>query len=83
MSGEIVEFSMDSHDVVELDRLAAIYSVGDRNAFLREAIRFIASRERAERLQRIQTRIHDTIHPPSTADGDDSDPTGVSESRTP
>ena len=52
MSGEIVEFSMDSHDVAELDRLAAIYADGDRDAFLRDAIRFMASRERAERLQR-------------------------------
>ena len=83
MSGEIVEFSMDSHEVAELDRLADIYADGDRDALLREAIHFMASRERAERLQRIQARVHDTIHPASTADGEGSDPTRVSEDRTP
>lgn len=38
-------------DVVELDRLAAIYTGGDRDAFLREAIRVMAARDRAERRQ--------------------------------
>lgn len=65
---------MDSHDVAELDRLAAIYADGDRDAFLRDAIRFMASRERAERLQRIQARAHDTIHPPSTVNSDEPVP---------
>lgn len=84
MRGEIVEFSMDSHEVAELDRLADIYADGDRDALLREAIRFMASRERAERLQRIQARVHDTIHPPSTVDCDDADPTELpEEGRTP
>lgn len=84
MRGEIVEFSMDSHEVAELDRLADIYADGDRDALLREAIRFMASRERAERLQRIQARVHDTIHPPSTVDCGDGDSTELSEEgRTP
>jgi hypothetical protein len=84
MSGEIVEFSMDSLEVAELDRLAAIYAGGDRDALLREAMRFMASRERAERLQRIQARVHDTIHAPSTVDCDDADPTELSDKgRTP
>ena len=74
MRGEIVEFSMDSHEVAELDRLADIYADGDRDALLREAIRFMASRERAERLQRIQARVHDTIHPPSTVSSDEPSP---------
>ncbi len=74
MSGEIVEFSMDSHEVAELDRLADIYADGDRDALLREAIHFMASRERAERLQRIQARVHDTIHPPSTVSSAEPSP---------
>lgn len=37
-------------DVVELDRLAAIYAGGDRDAFLREAIR-VMSEQHAERHQ--------------------------------
>ena len=83
MSSENVEFSLAPHEVAELDRLAAIYADGDRDELLREAMRFMASRERAERLQRLQARVHDTIHPASTADGEGSDPTRVSEDRTP
>lgn len=58
MASEIVEFVVDSMDVIELDRLAALYTSGDRDALLREAIRVMAARERAERLQRLQARIH-------------------------
>ena len=35
-------------DVVELDRLAAIYAGGDRDAFLSQAIRVMAAREHAD-----------------------------------
>ncbi|MBF9335094.1 hypothetical protein G3N30_02255 [Microbacterium lacticum] len=58
MASEIVEFVVDSADVIELDRLAALYTGGDRDALVREAIRVMAARDRAERLQRLQARIH-------------------------
>lgn len=66
MTSEIVEFALDPDDVTELDRLARIYSEGDRDALLREAIRIMAVRERAERLQRLQARIHASVGGPST-----------------
>lgn len=50
MTTEIVEFSLEPDDVVALDRLAEIYTDGNRDALLREAIRIMASQERAERL---------------------------------
>lgn len=66
MTSEIVEFALDPDDVTELDRLARIYSEGDRDALLREAIRIMAVRERAERLQRLQAWIHASVGGPST-----------------
>lgn len=61
MANEIVEFVLESDDVIELDRLAVIYADGDRDALLREAIGIMAAQERAERLQRLQARIHASI----------------------
>ena len=42
---EIVEFDIEPEDRAELDRLVEIYGGGDPSAFLREAMRFMASRE--------------------------------------
>lgn len=67
MTGETVEFVLETDDVIELDRLARIYTEGDRDALLREAIRIMAARERAERLQRLQARIHASVGGPSAA----------------
>lgn len=66
MTSETVEFCLETDDVIEFDRLAGIYTDGDREALLREAIRIMAARERAERLQRIQARIHASVGGPST-----------------
>lgn len=64
MTEETVEFVLESDDALELDRLAGIYTGGDHNALLHEAIRIMATRERVERLQRLQTRIHVTTGGP-------------------
>ncbi len=64
MTSEIVEFVLSSEDVIELDRLAALYTGGDRDALLREAIRIMAAQERAERLQRLQARVHASVNAP-------------------
>lgn len=64
MTGVTVEFVLESDDVLEFDRLAGIYAGGNRNALLHEAIRIMATRDRAERLQRLQARIHATIGGP-------------------
>lgn len=64
MTTEIVEFSLEPDDVVALDRLAEIYTDGNRDALLREAIRIMASQERAERLRLLQERIHAGIGTP-------------------
>lgn len=61
MSIEVIEFVVDSGDVIELDRLAAIYTGGDRDALLHEAIRHMGSRDRAARIQGVQQRIHTTL----------------------
>lgn len=60
MAQEIVEFVLETDEVLELDRLAGIHTDGDRAALLSEAIRIMAAQERAERLQRLQARIHAT-----------------------
>lgn len=51
MTSDSPEFVVIDVDVAELDRLAAIYAGGDRDAFLREAVRMMAALERAEALQ--------------------------------
>ncbi|MFT4213358.1 MAG: hypothetical protein QM622_01075 [Microbacterium sp.] len=56
MTTEIVEFDLEPDDVIELDRLAGIYTDGDRDALLREAIRIMAARERVARLESVQAR---------------------------
>lgn len=66
MTSAIVEFVLDGDDVIELDRLAGIYTGGDRDALLREAIRVMAARDRAERLRRLQTRIHASVGLPGS-----------------
>lgn len=48
MEADISQFVVLDVDVVELDRLAAIYADGDRDVFLREAIRTMVTRERAD-----------------------------------
>ncbi len=66
MADEIIEFALDANDVTELDRLALLYTDGDRDALLREAIRIMGAQERAERLQRLQARIRSSVGRPST-----------------
>lgn len=68
MTGQTVEFVLELDDVLEFDRLAGIYAGGDRNALLHEAIRIMATRDRAERLQRLQAGIHATIGGPSLSE---------------
>ncbi|GAA4056939.1 hypothetical protein GCM10023065_02110 [Microbacterium laevaniformans] len=68
MTGKSVEFVLESDDVLEFDRLAGIHTGGDRNALLHQAIRIMATRDRAERLQRLQARIHATIGRPSLSE---------------
>lgn len=68
MTGVTVEFVLESDDVLEFDRPAGIYTGRDRNALLHEAIRIMATRDRAERLQRLQARIHATIGGPSRSE---------------
>ena len=65
MTGEAVEFVLESDDVLEFDRLAGIYTGGDRDALLHEAIRIMGARERVGRLQRLQARIHTSTGGPS------------------
>lgn len=48
MPSDVPEFVVLDVDVVELDRLATIYAGGDRDVFLREAIRVMAALEQAE-----------------------------------
>lgn len=74
MTGEAVEFVLESDDVLEFDRLAGIYTGGDRNALLQEAIRIMATRERVERLQRLQARIHTSTGRPSLSEEVDHRP---------
>lgn len=49
MATEIVQFVVEGEDRAELDRLVDHFGEGDRAAFLREVIRVMADRERAER----------------------------------
>lgn len=62
MADEIIEIVLDADDVTELDRLALLYTYGDRDALLREAIRIMGAQDRAERLQRLQARIHAAVN---------------------
>lgn len=56
MAAETIGFAVQPEDKPELDRLVARYGNGNRSAFLREALRVMAIRERAERLQEIQAK---------------------------
>lgn len=68
MATEIVNFDIDPEDKIEFDRLVEIYGGGDRSEFLREAIRVMATRERAEHVQRIQALGHVRIGEPKTSE---------------
>lgn len=61
MAAETIGFAIQPEDRAELDRLVAIYGDGNRSAFLREAIRIMAARERAERFARIQTSFRQAM----------------------
>lgn len=50
MAAETIGFAVQPEDKPELERLVQIYGRGNRSEFLREAIRTMASRDRAERL---------------------------------
>ena len=64
MAAETIGFAIQPEDRSELDRLVEHYGNGNRSEFLRAAIRVMAARERAERLQRIQARVHQQIGGP-------------------
>ncbi len=64
MSSDSSEFVVLDVDVAELDRLAAVYSRGDRNAFLHEAVRVMASLEPPETRQ-VTTATPHGAAPPS------------------
>lgn len=68
MAAETVEFTVRAADRAELNRLVDVFGGGDRSEFLREAMRFMAARERTERLQRAQTRIHAQVGGPRTSE---------------
>ena len=67
MAAEIIEFAIQPEDKAELDRLVSIIAGGDRSKFLREAVRVMAARERAERLQQVQAAIHAQTGGPKTS----------------
>lgn len=50
MAAETIGFAIQPEDKPELERLVQIYGNGNRSEFLREAIRTMAARDRAERL---------------------------------
>ncbi|MBB2923190.1 hypothetical protein [Cellulomonas cellasea] len=68
MADEIIAFAVQPEDRAELDRLVAIVGGGDRSEFLREAVRVMAIRERAERLGRLQAGIHAQVGGPKTSE---------------
>lgn len=74
MAQEIVEFVLEPDDVRELDRLAGVHTDGDRAALLREAMRIMAAQDRAERLQRLQARIHASTGRTNLSEQDDDRP---------
>lgn len=54
MAAETIGFAVQPEDKQLLDHLVQVYGNGNRSAFLREAIRVMAARERAERLDRLR-----------------------------
>lgn len=58
MAAETIGFAVQPEDKPELERLVNIYGHGNRSEFLREAMRVMAARDRAERLQGLQQRMH-------------------------
>lgn len=50
MTVEIIDFIIEAEDLAELDRLVEHFGHGNRSRFLREAMRVMAARERAEHL---------------------------------
>lgn len=53
MAAETIGFAVQPEDKPELQRLVDIYGNGNRSEFLREAMRTMAARERAERLDQL------------------------------
>ena len=53
MAAETIGFPVQPEDEPELERLVGIYGNGDRAEFLREAMRTMAVRDRAERLDEL------------------------------
>lgn len=53
MPAETIGFAVQEEDKPELERLVDLYGNGNRSEFLREAIRTMAARDRAERLDQL------------------------------
>ncbi|MCL2423937.1 MAG: hypothetical protein FWD11_08630 [Micrococcales bacterium] len=68
MAAETVRFVVRQEDRAELDRLVEHFGGGDRSQFLREAIKVMATQERAERLRRLQAQAHQDTGRVWTAD---------------
>ena len=58
MAAKTVGFAVADEDRDLLDRLVERYGRGNRSEFLRAAMKVMAAEERADRLQRIQERVH-------------------------
>ena len=61
MAAETIGFAIQPEDRSELDELVEYFGNGNRSQFLREALRVMAARKRAERLARVQQNMHDSI----------------------
>lgn len=58
MAAKTVGFAVADEDRELLDRLVERYGHGNRSEFLRAAMKVMAAEERADRLRRIQERLH-------------------------
>lgn len=57
MAAETIGFAVQPEDKTELDRLVQYFGNGNRSQFLREAIRVMAARERAERVAELRGKF--------------------------
>ncbi|MGH3883796.1 MAG: hypothetical protein ACRDRC_10390 [Pseudonocardiaceae bacterium] len=58
MAARTVGFAVADEDRALLDRLVERYGRGNRSEFLRAAMKVMAAGERADRLRRVQKRVH-------------------------
>lgn len=68
MAAQTIGFAVQERDLPELQRLVDKYGEGNRSEFLREAMKTMAARDRAERFQDLQARVHAQIGGPKTTE---------------